>query len=369
MAKSSMVLVNGSVADGALADPVATATLPTTGYLAVPAGAKSVILYLGGHHDTTPVDNDYAYQVVVWRKVSDASGDASAALMYTPHLVAKGVATLGSLAMEDTSGSDYLYADTITNTLTARPDVLVFSPADNTLGWIYLEVDDAVGIEAEIYLSGGSGTAVTSAYVFARFSEEVHPFFLNSLLSNKLGGYSGDGGAAADDSVKAALDIVDTNVDTLTTNLALVSGYPQYDGWRVASKTITANPGTTPGTELFTLTATISTVVELQVFGVVSVGITGTLAETLAIKTEDGTELIAATTATALTAGLLWYDNDPDVSVEPSSSAPTYLFACPFANSTILLEQSGEDGWDTGQLVIYCRWRPIHATGSVTASA
>ena len=184
MAKSSMVLVNGSVADGALADPVATATLPTTGYLAVPAGAKSVILYLGGHHDTTPVDNDYAYQVVVWRKVSDASGDASAALMYTPHLVAKGVATLGSLAMEDTSGSDYLYADTITNTLTARPDVLVFSPADNTLAWIYIELDDAVGIEMECDLSEGSGTAVTSAYAFARFSEEVHPFFLNSLLSN-----------------------------------------------------------------------------------------------------------------------------------------------------------------------------------------
>ena len=366
MAKSSMVLVNGSVADGALADPVATATLPTTGYLAVPAGAKSVILYLGGHHDTTPVDNDYAYQVVVWRKVSDASGDASAALMYTPHLVAKGVATLGSLAMEDTSGSDYLYADTITNTLTARPDVLVFSPADNTLAWIYIELDDAVGIEMECDLSEGSGTAVTSVYALARFSEEVHPFFLNSLLSNKLGGYSGDGGAASDDSVKAELDIVYGVVGTLTTNLAAVSGYTINDGWRVLrSASILANPGV-GGTNFFTVTGSV----ELQVFGQSVAQITGTGAETLTVQSADTTEIIAATTATDFaSAGLLWVDNAGMATVPLESRMPKYLFSAKAGNTTIKMLQSGAAAWGgAGAMYLYCRWRPLSSTGAVAQS-
>jgi len=162
----------------------------SSGYVEVPKGAKSVRLTFGGYHDTTPADNDFAYQIVLWRRTADQGSDASASVLYTPELVAKGVATLGTLVMQDSAGDgDYLYADTITNTQTIqRPDVLVFSPADNTLGWIYVELGDAIGIEVEVDCDGGSGTAVSKAYVFARFEEEAHPFFRLSRLSELVGG-------------------------------------------------------------------------------------------------------------------------------------------------------------------------------------
>jgi len=185
MARTSTVLVNGSTSTASLANPVPATSAPSSGYVEVPKGAKSVRLTFGGYHDTTPADNDFAYQVVLWRRTADQGNDASASVLYTPELVAKGVATLGTLVMQDSAGDgDYLYADTITNTLTIqRPDVLVFSPADNTLGWIYVELGDAIGIEVEVDCDGGSGTAVSKAYVFARFEEEAHPFFrLTELL-------------------------------------------------------------------------------------------------------------------------------------------------------------------------------------------
>jgi len=190
MARTSTVLVNGSTSTASLANPVPATSAPSSGYVEVPKGAKSVRLTFGGYHDTTPADNDFAYQVVLWRRTADQGSDASASVLYTPELVAKGVATLGTLAMQDSAGDgDYLYADTITNTLTIqRPDVLVFSPADNTLGWIYVELGDAIGIEVEVDCDGGSGTAVSKAYVFARFEEESHPFFRLSSLSVLEGG-------------------------------------------------------------------------------------------------------------------------------------------------------------------------------------
>jgi len=398
-AQDMALIIDGSTnVDTALADPVPAAALPAL-YSAATGGTSGAVLTNGAEFATLnfggsgDADKDFAYQVVLWKEARTISG--ANALAFIPELVASGVAKLGArtYTVDDIGATANKFADTVTETVGHELTVLR-SPANDTMASLYVDVRNYVAIEVEIDRDAGSDAA-TNCDVWLQLGDTPAPFESTGLvgaindtttdslhgkigtdtelgdqsLYDRIGAYTGPAaGAEADDNIKAALDIVDTNVDTLTTNLALVSGYTQYDGWRVASKTITANPGTTPGTVLFTLTATVSTVVELQVFGVVSVGITGTLAETLAIKTEDGTELIAATTATALTAGLLWYDIDPDVSVEPSSSAPTYLFACPFANSTILLEQSGEDGWDTGQLVIYCRWRPIHASGSVTAS-
>jgi len=342
MATTSMVLVNGSTADSALEDPVPATSVPTTGYLAVPKGAKSVMLYLGGYHDTTPADNDYAYQVVLWRQAPDPTGEATATQLATPQLMAKGVATLGTLVMQDASGdTDYLYADTITNTLAARPDVLVFSPADNTMGWIYIEFDDAVGIELENDLDGGSGTAVSSVYAFARFSEETHPFFLNSLLSNKLGGFSGDGGAASDDSVKAALD--------------LVSSYTLYDGWRLVTKAV-SRPTTNSG--LFTVTG----LAEVRVAGVATESVVGD-GGNASVGTATSPELLIENTVnTNIDNADVWIDATPDKGVNTSVWNTALVL-----HDTILLTVG--DSWGTtGAVTFVCLWKPRSSTATVVAA-
>jgi len=183
------------------------------------------------------------------------------------------------------------------------------------------------------------------------------------------GAFTGDGGTDVNDSAKAQGDVAIGKIDTLTTNLALVSGYTINDGWRVALKAIVATPGTTPGTALFTIESGGGcTVIELQIFGAVGQTITGTGTETLTVKTEDGTVLIPATTATDLAAGEVWADASPTTTAELSSAVPTYIVVALPGNDMIFLEQSGAAAWTTGGIVFYCRWRPISVGINVVAS-
>jgi hypothetical protein len=305
--------------------------------------------------------NTVNYRVYLWYRVHTTAGDG-----YIPKFIGGGVYTLSTYVatVAQVGTPTDRFADTITDT-SGLNKLLIHSPADNTPGHVEFDTQGASYIEVKTDLATGT----TKATVLCQLGDHSAFFSLRRLV--------GDINDATTDSLHGKIG-TDTEMrpaslydmlTTLTTNLALVSGYTLYDGWRVVSKTITANPGTAPGTVLFTLSASQALkVVELQIFAVVGEAITDTAAETLTIKTEDGTTLIAATTATALVAGELWHDASPDASVELSSVAPTYLFACPFTNNTILLEQSGATAWGAGSLTIYCRWRPIHAAGTLTAS-
>jgi hypothetical protein len=69
------------------------------------------------------------------------------------------------------------------------------------------------------------------------------------MLSDKIGAYSGDGGAAQDDSIKAALDIIDDFVDGIEAKTNLI-----LPGTKFATKTSTAN--LTSG-DIFSYTGTV----------------------------------------------------------------------------------------------------------------
>jgi len=384
MSSEMIKAVDGATSTTALAIKACATALPTKaeGYVDLTnRDARAVRIKFGG---TAAANKDFGYQVNVWRRRGDLVG-AATATYYDPEEVAEGLVTLGAKTYTD-NGTHY-EADTITQTLTTQPDVIVFSPADNRTAWLVVACPDVLGVQVIIDRDAGGGTAAATCDAFVQVLQEgdFFPFELLALVNAslgartatadtahaKLGAYTGPvAGTAADDNVKAHLDIVDTVVDMLTTNLALVSGYTIYDGWRVAQKVIEANPGTTPGTALFTVTSSGGgTAVELQIFGVVGATITGTLAETLTVKTEDGSVLIAATTATDLVAGEIWDDASPTTTVELSSAVPTYVVATPAGNDVVFLEQSGADPWDTGGITFYCRWRPIFPGIAVAASA
>jgi len=223
--------------------------------------------------------------------------------------------------------------------------VFVFSPGDERTAWILVDCPAAIGIQAVVDANGGADAATTCDVFMQELGEgeAALPFELINVINTKV-------------------DTVDTVVDALTTNLATVAGYTIKDGWRVLYKVITANPGTTPGTKLFTVATGVA---EVQIFAYCEEDIAGTGDETLTVMAPGGAvTLIAATPATSLDAGEIWHDNDPADTVELSSVAPSWLVYSDGGVNTrsITLVQSGAAEWTGGTLEIICRWRPVTVT-------
>jgi len=334
-------------------DPVAAPVRLTSGvrskWFKTSGMQKTTVWFCGTGSDGATIN----YQVYVHHRFKRNNAEA-----YLPKKIGSGAAKLSTYtaAVAGIGTITDLMADTIADD-SSLGKLLVTSPENNTPA--YIEFDNEGADYVEVMTDLGTGT-ITTASALVQLGP-LSPFALRRLL----GSYSGDGGAASDDSVKAAMDIVDTNVDTLTTNLALVSGYTQYDGWRVLrSASILANPGV-GGTNFFTVTGSV----ELQVWGESIAQITGTGAETLTVQSADTTEIIAATTATDFaSAGLLWVDNAGMATVPLESRMPKYLFSAKAGNTTIKLLQSGATAWTAGALYLYCRWRPLSSTGAVAQS-
>jgi len=346
MASEFIKLLDGATATTNLANKNSATTLPTSGYRDLSGrNVRAVRLRFGG---TGAANKDFAYQIFIWKKRGDLT-TAATATIYDPEEVARGVATLGAKTYVD-GGARHYEADTITQTLTPRPSVFVFSPGDERTAWILVDCPAAIGIQAVVDADGGSAAATTCDVFMQELGEgeAALPFELINVINTKV-------------------DTVDTVVDALTTNLARVAGYTTYDGWRVTTKDLPTNPGTTPGAALFTLSA--SGVVEFSIFGYVFADVATGAGEKLTVKTANGTTLIAATTANDLALGELWYDDSPTTMIDLTSAvAPTYIVAATPGNTTIRVEQSDVTAWTTGGITFYCRWRPIHANSTVTAA-
>ena len=127
-----------------------------------------------------------------------------------------------------------------------------------------------------------------------------------------------------------------------------------------ASKAITFVAGTTGATGATTL-FTVTGVVAVRLFGVVSgtdVTGSGTIEAGIAGNTAA---LLAQTTGTALDVGEVWIDNAPaTVELLPGMSI--------LAAGTDIIQTIATDTLTAGTLTYYCLWFPISSDGEVVAA-
>ena len=101
-------------------------------------------------------------------------------------------------------------------------------------------------------------------------------------ISDKVGGFSGDGGAAQDDSVKASLDLAHTDLDTIITDTEKIYdvslGVAPVDG---SLASFLATGGTALGTRLPASTSLYDTTKNISTIGVTGAPTANTLADTL----------------------------------------------------------------------------------------
>ena len=120
---------------------------------------------------------------------------------------------------------------------------------------------------------------------------------------------------------------------------------------------VASTTGATGATTLFTVTG----VVAVRLFGVVSgtdVTGSGTIEAGIAGNTAA---LLAQTTGTALDVGEIWIDTGPaTVEALPALSI--------LAAGTDIIQTIGTDTLTAGTLTYYCLWFPISSDGNVTAA-
>lgn len=126
------------------------------------------------------------------------------------------------------------------------------------------------------------------AYLMSKSADPVVTSFDNrtdslEMLSDKFGAFSGDGGAAQDDSVKASLDLAHTDLDTIITDTA-----PLWDttltGASVVSGSIAsfvATGGTALGTVLPASTSLYDTTKNINTVAITSAPVEKTLSDIL----------------------------------------------------------------------------------------
>lgn len=115
--------------------------------------------------------------------------------------------------------------------------------------------------------------------------------------SDKLGGFSGDGGVDQDDSVKASLDLAHTDLDTIITHLSTGVGIEQKV---VTTKDLNQAANTY---DLFTGT-TQAVILESLSFKMPAVDISGGALTSIAIQTDDATVTTLISSAIGVLASL-----------------------------------------------------------------
>ncbi len=177
-------------------------------------------------------------------------------------------------------------------------------------------------------------------------------------LSDKTGGFSGDGGAAQDDSVKASLDLAHTDLDAIIASIA--AGVPQ-----LATKAIADMTGFDTAA-VFTVTGDVM----VQVFGVVgATPITSTSGTTvLSLGTTQAAQGIIANSTvdnTQFDATDVWVDSSPSVDVEAIAAQDWHVIG---GGADIVLARDVDD-ITAGALTLYCRWVPISSGATVVPVA
>ena len=183
-------------------------------------------------------------------------------------------------------------------------------------------------------------------------------------IGDKVGGFSGDGGAAQDDSVISSLDLAHTDLDTIIAAGGIGSG--------VARKSITFDGGTLNaiGDEDGTWDGVVFTVtgdVIVRIIAVCTTDLTFDADATIELGIGGGLEIITTTdlTVAALTAKEIWHDATPDKEIELLSVIKEFIITdgnditldCDVANVT------------GGVIAFTCFYTPISADGAVVAAA
>ncbi len=146
----------------------AGATTNANGYIRM-GSADEILLAFGG---TGAENSTINYQIEALREARDALGSAS--LCYVTQLLADGVLTLGTgtagaagAALTGIASTDKL-ADGITDTI-SDPGIDLYSPADNTVGFLRLKAHNAPILRLKIDL----GTATKAWAIMAKLQGDA----------------------------------------------------------------------------------------------------------------------------------------------------------------------------------------------------
>lgn len=137
------------------------------------------------------------------------------------------------------------------------------------------------------------------------------------------------------------------------------NGVPIQNLGLTVTKAITFVAGTTGATGATTL-FTVTGVVAVRIFGVVS-GTDVTGSGTIEVGISGNTAaLLAQTTGTALDVGEIWIDNAPaTVELLPGFS---------ILSATNIIQTIATDTLNAGTVTYYCLWVPISDTGNVVSA-
>jgi len=343
MASEMVKLLDGATTTTALAIKAGATALPTKadGYRSLAGRSVCAVRLKFGATRSAGDNETFAYQIYLWRRRGDLVTVASATL-YDPEEIARGVCTIGTKTYTD-GGVTHYEVDTITNTITACPNVYVHSRGDDRSAWIYVDCPEVLGVQVIPDRDAGGGTAVATCDVWIQELSEADslPFELLADLKARIGaGYSADGGADVGDSVYADIQAM-----------------ARWNDWRMAYKVWA--PAGVASTSLFTITGRV----EYQLMAEVVTSFDGAAGATIKLKTTGGDsagDLIAATSAIAagdLDAPHLWYDATP--TTDSDASVTCWLAARTSYRNDAIQGQVEAAAVSSGTILVIVRWRPI----------
>lgn len=132
-------------------------------------------------------------------------------------------------------------------------------------------------------------------------------------------------------------------------------------GANVATKSVTYTGASGLGATGTTTRFTVSGTVKFRLFAVCGTDLAGATATIAAGVTGNTTGIIAATTATGIDSGHLWFSNTPAYVTAISNIAENIT-------SQSITETIATAAVSGGQLTYYCLWTPVSDGASVTAA-
>ena len=346
MASEMVKLLDGATTTTALAIKAGATALPTKadGYRSLAGRSVCAVRLKFGATRSAGDNETFAYQIYLWRRRGDLVTVASATL-YDPEEIARGVCTIGTKTYTD-GGVTHYEVDTITNTITACPNVYVHSRGDDRSAWIYVDCPEVLGVQVIPDRDAGGGTAVATCDVWIQELSEADslPFELLADLKARIGaGYSADGGADVGDSVYADMQ-----------------EFMKYDAWRPIAKLV-ANPAA--NANLFTITG----VVQIKMVGSISVDVAGAGGNASIGDTDLATRYMGAVVNTTLDAGTVWIANNAVALVVAAEATVHTVYGVAAHTNTVILTVG--DTWaGGGSLQVDAMWRPV-SVGATVVSA
>ncbi len=191
-------------------------------------------------------------------------------------------------------------------------------------------------------------------------------------LTGQLGAYTGPAaGTAQDDNVKAALDLVQTDIDTITAADEPSASHPNY--FTVTADMTSATWNTVAAHEIAAVTGAVRLKILVETTAtIVTTGTNGTMALGFAGNTASifsATALDAALTADVWTAVYGSAATTVVGGMDAQSALTSALFDVVVVGGIDAGYTIATNAATTGTLTFHVYWTPLDATGAVTAGA